>query len=771
MQNFSITAILILSLIAASNAQKLPEQWVLNADNHVVSTGNVSSGVYDETKVEEIRLYFPQSNYWSLLSSNYNSKTDLMCKMVYKGVTYDSVGVRFKGQTSYFMNTTQKKSFNIAMDAFVSGQDIEGYNTFNLNNSFDDPSMMREVLYYNLIRKHTPAAKANFVNLYLNDQLWGVYQNVQQLNKDFLKEWFVDNDGTNMRADTPTGSTGGGGGGGPSWGDGTAAFNYLGADTALYKKYYTLKSTNDSQPWVALRDATKIIKESQDLLNDAPKVLDIDKVLWHLATEVVFGDDDSYVYKGKMDYYLYQDEVTKRWSTYDYDANSTFIASHATWSPFYNANKVNYPLLNKLLAVPEFRQRYLAHMRTIVKTSLDETSFNSLVTKVDNLIRSHVTADPKKINTIAKYNSELNVLKKYVTDRIAYLNSNSEFKAESPAFYSSEYLTDGELFKTPSQGQKTLVKSKVSHSDGISNVYVHISNAINSTFTKLALNDSCNNGDVTANDGIWSTEIDNPDAGENVFMYFEAIANNNAKTCSYFPAGAEHEMLVYTVRPQVNSAMTVVINEFMASNTGIIKDDNDETEDWIELYNTTNNAINLEGYHITDSEQNLEKYTFPAGVSIPAKGYLIIWADEDGATQGPTHANFKLSASGEQIILLNPSKVELDRIVFGQQETNKSSARIPNGTGPFRIGSHTFNANNEGTVATEERYAVVKIFPNPSHDMVNIQSDKLESITVYNIYGQLIFKGTTNVLDVSTWSKGSYFVKLENAGVAKLIVD
>lgn len=770
-QFFSIGFFLF--LVSCLSAQKLPSQWILDADNHKVSIGSTSTGFYDESIVEEIRLYFTESNYWTLLTNNYNSKIDLMCKMVYKGETFDSIGVRFKGQTSYFMNTTQKKSFNISLDAFVDGQDIEGYNTFNLNNSFDDPSMMREVLYYNLIRPHTPAAKANFVNLYLNDQLWGVYQNVQQLNKDFLKEWYNENDGTNIRADVPAGTTTGGpgGGGGPGWGDGTAGFNYLGADTALYKKYYTLKSTDDPQPWVALRDATKVIKESTDLLNDAPKVLDIDKVLWHLASEIVFGDDDSYVFKGKMDYYLYQDEITKRWATYDYDANSTFVPGHSTWSPFYNASKVNYPLLNKLLAVPEFRQRFLAHMRTIVNTSMDVTKFNALVTKYDELIKAHVTADPKKISTIAKYNSELSVLKKFVSDRIAYLKTNSEYNVESPLFYTTGYVNDGELFKSPSKGQKTLLTSKVGHSTGISGVNAYISNTINEVFEKIALNDGGTNGDITAGDGIWSSEIDNPDAGASVFMFFEAVANNTAKTVAFYPAGAEHEMLVYTVKPEVNSAVTVVINEFMASNTGIIKDDNDETEDWIELYNTTNSAINLEGYHITDTETNLTKYTFPAGVSIAANGYLIVWADEDGLTQGPNHANFKLSASGEQIILLSPNQTELDRVVFGTQEANKSSARIPNGTGPFRIGEHTFNANNDGTVATSDNIKSIKIFPNPSNDIVYIDSENEEKINVYNMFGQLMYQGSGNSFNVSNWPRASYVVKIQGAGVVKLIVE
>ncbi|HMT71085.1 MAG TPA: CotH kinase family protein, partial [Saprospiraceae bacterium] len=358
----------------------------------------VSDGLYDESTVEEMRIYFTQSNYWTLLTQNYNAKIDIPCKIKYKDITLDSVGIRFKGQTSYFMNTTQKKSFSISTDAYKD-QALLGYNSLNLNNGFQDASFMREVLYYHQIRKHSPSAKANFVRVYLNDQDWGIYLNVQQQNKDFLEEWFESNNGINIRADVPDGSsTGGGPGGGGQWGDGTAGINYLGADTAQYQKYYTLKSSDASdQPWQELLKACNVLNNSGVFLEtEAPKVFDIDKILWHLACEIAFGDDDSYVYKGKMDYYIHQDAETKRWATYDYDANSTLLTAHVTWSPFYNEAKVNYPLLNKLLAVPAFRQRYLAHMRTIINDLFNETEVNALIDKYDGLIRAGVQADTKK---------------------------------------------------------------------------------------------------------------------------------------------------------------------------------------------------------------------------------------------------------------------------------------------------------------------------------------------------------------------------------------
>ncbi len=199
----SIFSLLITSEI---QSQKLPSQWTLDLNEHSLRAGGTTDeGLYDESRLQEIRLYFKQANYWTLLTQNYNSRTDLLASLQYDGETFDSIGVRFKGQTSYGMGgSSQKKSFNITMDFVREDQQLGGYKTLNLNNSFEDASFMREVFYYHNLRNHAPAAKANFVRLFINDQDWGVYQNVQQLNKDFLEEWWLSNDGSNFRADSPT---------------------------------------------------------------------------------------------------------------------------------------------------------------------------------------------------------------------------------------------------------------------------------------------------------------------------------------------------------------------------------------------------------------------------------------------------------------------------------------------------------------------------------------------------------------------------------------
>jgi hypothetical protein len=773
------TLFLVSLLMHIMISQSLPAQWRKSDDGKYLIAGDqATDGLYDVSTVEEVRLYFAQTNYWTLLTQNYSKKVDIPCTLKYKDITLDSVGVRFKGQTSYSMNNTQKKSFSISTDAFKD-QKLMGYENLNLNNAFQDPSFMREVLYYQLIKKHTLAVKANFVKVYLNDVYWGIYLNVQQQNKDFLQEWYESNDGINIRADVPDGTTTGGGpggGGGAQWGDGTAAVNYLGTDTTLYKKYYTLKSSDaNNNPWQELVNASYVLNKSGAALEtEAPKYFDIDKILWHLACEIAFGDDDSYVYKGKMDYYLYQDAETQRWTSYDYDANSTLLTAHITWSPFYNETKVNYPLLNKLLAVPAFRQRYLAHMRTIIDELLDETQANNLIAQYDALINAGVMSDTKKGTTNAAYTSELTVLKNFIKNRKASLLSNAEVKVSGPVISNSEYRINGSTASRVVTGDEVKIVTNVSFADGIQQVNLLYCNGFSGRFATLTMTDDGQNGDATANDGQYTVIMPEFETGSLIRFYIEAIGNNTPKTRTYYPAGAEHHVMIYTIEAKSVTEKTIVINEFMASNTGVILDDNNETEDWIELYNTTSNAIDMSGFFISDSKDNLTKFEFASGTTIPANGYLIVWADED-KTQGTLHANFKLTASGESIYLIDKSKLILDSLTFGQQTANKSAARIPNGTGPFVIGEHTFGKNNNNSTAVDDqKYADLKIYPNPSDGNITIENTLDQNIKaqIYLSNGNLL-----NNIEIPSNSQtvyllpcsGLYFIKTPTK-TAKLVV-
>ncbi len=124
---------------------------------------------------------------------------------------------------------------------------------------------------------------------------------------------------------------------------------------------------------------------------------------------------------------------------------------------------------------------------------------------------------------------------------------------------------------------------------------------------------------------------------------------------------------------------SIVINEFMASNGSSLFDENEETPDWIELFNNSSETINLEGWYLTDDEADLKKWKFPA-VNIAPNGFLIVLASgEDRISESELHSNFKLAADGEAIILSKAEGVIVDAFEFGQQQKDHSMGRLDNG--------------------------------------------------------------------------------------------
>ena len=129
------------------------------------------------------------------------------------------------------------------------------------------------------------------------------------------------------------------------------------------------------------------------------------------------------------------------------------------------------------------------------------------------------------------------------------------------------------------------------------------------------------------------------------------------------------------------------INEFMASNGSILKDENGDYEDWIELYNAGETDVNIGGMYLTDNFRECARWKIPDTVII-AGGYLLFWADNE-ETEGPLHTDFKLNASnGEEIGLYDTEAhgvLLIDSISFNTQQRDTSYGRYPDGKSSWQF--------------------------------------------------------------------------------------
>ncbi len=186
-----------------------------------------------------------------------------------------------------------------------------------------------------------------------------------------------------------------------------------------------------------------------------------------------------------------------------------------------------------------------------------------------------------------------------------------------------------------------------------------------------------------------------------------------------------------------NSALrpsVVRINEWMSDNKSLVADPgNSAFEDWFELYNPDAEPVDLAGWFLSDSAANWNQFEVPVGFVVPPHGYLVVWAD--GLTQlntnrGDLHVNFRLSRSGESLVVHNPDARLADLVVFGAQSPNGVNGRYPDGgAAQVALLSPTPGAANLSAGSTNQNTAPI-LAPLGIHRLVLGQSLSLTAQAV-----------------------------------------
>ena len=646
----------------------------------LASTPEHSPPLYDAQTLRTLYLRFHHEDWSEQMNAFYRTDIEVPAELIVDGKVYSDVGVHFRGTSSYFTVRSDKKSFNIAVDYGEDGQRLYGYKTLNLLNGHVDASFLREVLYNQISRDYMPTMKTNLVKLVINGENWGVYINLQQYNKDFLAEWFDTKGGVRWKV-------------GPGRG---GALNYAGDDPATYQETYQLKTRNVQNPWEGLITLTKMLDDSTpdaELAENLPSILNIDQVLWQLAVSNVFMDDDGYIHKGG-DYAIYQD-VNGRFHLVPHDNNESLRFGRSgrggpggggpggwSWgnlengmvSPVAHEDNPMRPLINRLLSNPEWRARYLAHVRTVMGEWLDWEVFEPIIKEYQTLIDAEVQQDDKKLYGYQEFAIGVpEDLKRFVTQRREHLRNHPELNKPTPQITSVEIGSGN----SPIANQPVLVKAALDKSIAVDTVFLYYSSERYVVFNQVVMKKDGNS---------YVGHIPGFPADTTVYYYVEANAVKTHGTTAFSPVRSEHGAARYRVGVPVTKETPVVINELMAANTKSLADPQGQHEDWLELHNLTNEVVNLSGMYLSDKTDNPKKWAFPENTTIPAQGYLLVWLDEDGKAEG-LHANFKLSRNGETVMLVDTDirgNQVLDTVTFEKQEKDVAFGRWPNGSGELK---------------------------------------------------------------------------------------
>lgn len=734
---------------------------------------------YDENTIQDIRIVFAQSNWDALLDAAEASDEYIAAQSVsINGTVYQNVGVKYKGNSSY--NATYNKNpIHIELDTYQD-QNYQGYTDIKLNNVLFDPSFVRETVAYKIVRQYMHAPLANYANVYINGTLRGVYTNVESISKKFVENRFGSKTNAFFNCSPPGGAS-------PQTTN-LPNLAYLGTNSTSYQSAYEIKSDEGWEDLIALTNVLSTTTSSN--IASLESNLDVDRALWMLALDNVMVNIDSYIGQFKQNYYLYKDD-SGRFNPVIWDLNMCFGTFGMTGSgaPLNNttakrqlshtlhATESNWPLVQKLLAVPTYKKKYLAHYKTILAENFSNNSYYASAQAFQSLISASVSADPYKFYTFAQFSSnmttDINVgnntapgLNNLMPGRATYLNALSDFTATQPSI-----TNVAPMVENPTLGSTVTITATFTN---VTSSSVYLGYRINRflPFTKVTMFDDGAHNDGSAGDGVYGTTIPINNITTQYYVYGE-----NSTIGKFSPERAEHEFYTITASFPVINVGDITINEFVAQNTTGTTDEAGDFEDWVELYNTTSNDLDLGGYYLSDNATNLTKWQFPVNSVIPANGYMIIWADDE-AQDGPLHASWKLSVGGESVTLSTPNQDVLDQIIFGAQSTDLASARIPNGTGNFVIQAPTFNANNETlSVDTFSNFEKeLQFYPNPTTSILYIKNNTyaINSVIVTNIQGQTLFKKENSTdfeyeLDFSTYQQGMYLVTVNKSHVLKII--
>lgn len=377
--------------------------------------------LFTPDKIINVKVTIADEDWTSILASPLDKE--------YKSVTVDvdgnvleNVGFSTKGNLTLksvaAMTDSDRYSFRLKFDKYDKTQTLLGLDKMVLNNSYSDPSFLREYLHYEALRSIGEDVPLTvFTNLYINGELYGFYVGVEAVDDSYLERNFGEDADSGVLYDTEEQS-------------------YLKAEEGSDYDSLTYETGTEDDK-ASLKNFISVLNAMPDgEKGNIESVLDVDSALKYIAANAVLGNYDSYNGDKGHNYMLYGDSAGK-YSVIPWDMNMSFngytggggravtgtaaSSATATGTATSAASAVNavtasidtptlgidvdqVPLIGNLLEVPEYKARYNTYVSELV-TYL--SGIQSRITGLASLVRPYVQADPTKFYTIEQFENNV----------------------------------------------------------------------------------------------------------------------------------------------------------------------------------------------------------------------------------------------------------------------------------------------------------------------------------------------------------------------------
>jgi spore coat protein CotH len=736
---------------------------------------NAQDNFYDINTIQQIEISFYQSNWDYIMdTAKAGSGSYLMAQWVkINGVQFDSAGVKYKGSSSYDP-AFDKNPLHISLDEFKN-QSYQGFSSIKLANFYGDPSMIREPLAYSILSNYMDCSRSNFATVSINGNFIGLYSNDESVNKKFCSAHFYSSGNTFIKGSPILP--------GPY---SKSDLKYISADSSDYFGKYEIES---DYGWNDLVDLCYMLKYD---IASIEENIDIDRALWMLAFNNVLVNLDSYSGWFAQNHYLYKDN-TGHYNPVVWDLNMAFggfpfsgtqnggsgsltVEQMQQMNPLLHADHNDWPMIFVLMSNPLWRRMYIAHMRTIIEENFANSDYFETASEMMVMISNSVQLDQNKFFTDEQFFESLTTditFGSYVIPGIQNLmDARAEYLLATDIFSDAPPLITNVIsnVQEPILGEQVTINATVA-GQGQLNVFLGVRHDKEEKFARQVMYDDGNHNDGAPGDGIYGASFTMSSLIAHYYIYAE-VGGADVFAATFSPERAEHEFYTLQADIPVAGPGDAVINEFLAKNTSDTTNEYGNYEDWIEIYNLTDEPVDLFGLYLTDDFSNPGKFAFPENSIVQPGDYLMLWADEEDTVSAVLHANFKLSADGESLMLSDGAGLVLDSLTFGPQTADVSFGRCPVGYGPFSdLEFPTFGEDNycpdfiSDKRITGQQFVVM---PNPFRDNFTVVTDAQGAFTaeVYSFSGIMIAENRIesglarfNSFDLPA---GLYFVLLRN---------
>ncbi len=370
-----------------------------------------SGDLFDGSYVHDIRISFDNANWMNTLDSlRINGDDMTIGKVQIDGLTYENVGIGYAKNYTHQL-AGKRNPWLIKLNFIDKKQNHQGYRNLTISQAMRDPSLVREVLGYEIARRYMPAPNANYVNLTVNSENKGVYINVEAVDDIFIQKNFVNTEGgssaafrcvpdtrTSVQADCDQTNFG--------------ALRFE-KNAKCYLRNFDMLSKGG---WDDLIELTRVLNNEPQNIN---KMINIDRTLWFLAFNNVIVNLNGYEGQNSGNYYLVRDasglfnfvptELSLSFGGFKNTNGQSDLDLEGliALDPVLHINNAAKPLISQLLKNPDNKKIYFSHVRQILADWFDNSVYQTRATAFQTLITPYYNNTAEKPYEMAEFQRSL----------------------------------------------------------------------------------------------------------------------------------------------------------------------------------------------------------------------------------------------------------------------------------------------------------------------------------------------------------------------------